>query len=94
MRKHPAILADNAYFQERQRRASLILENLKQDALPPTPSKSKRSKTTHILNTNTSTAFAWSETQQQSAEHQLMRLIVMEGLPFHIATSANLREFC
>jgi len=94
MRKHPAILADIEYFQERQRRASLILENLKQDALPPTPSKSKRSKTAHILNTNTGTAFAWSETQQQSAEHQLMRLIAMDGLPYHIATSANLKEFC
>ena len=94
MRKHPAILADIEYFQERQRRVSLILENLEQDALPPTPSKSKRSKTAHILNTNTGTAFAWSEIQQQSAEHQLMRLIAMDGLPFHIATSANLKEFC
>ncbi|KAG9062436.1 hypothetical protein KI688_005351 [Linnemannia hyalina] len=94
MRKHPAILADIEYFQERQQRASLILENLKQDALPPTPSKSKRSKTAHILNTNTGTAFEWSETQQQSAEHQLMKLISMDGLPFHVAISANLKEFC
>ncbi|KAF9146760.1 hypothetical protein BGX30_009542 [Mortierella sp. GBA39] len=92
MRKHPAILADIEYFQERQRRASLILETLKQDALPPTPSKSKRSKTAHILNTNTRTAFAWSEAQQQSAEHQLMRLIAVDGLPFHVATSATLKE--